>query len=80
MDDIGSPEGANAYEESNIEIEENEDIVERAKTKAKQKANEKKDKYSRRFKYIGDVIMNKPFKTSIVISFIMLLFIKVIYL
>ena len=76
MDDIGSPEGANAYEESYIELEENEDIVERAKSKAKQKATEKKDKYSRRFKYIGEVLMNKPFKTSIVISFIMLIFIE----
>ena len=46
MDDIGSPEGANAYEGSYIEPEENEDLVERAKTKAKQTANEKKDKYA----------------------------------
>lgn len=76
MDDIGSPEGANAYKESYIEPEENEDLVERAKTKAKQKVNEKKDKYSRRFKYIGNVLMTKPFKTSIVISFIMLIFIE----
>ena len=76
MDDIGSPEGANAYEKSYIELEENDDIVERAKSKAKQKATEKKDKYSRRFKYIGEVLMNKPFKTSIVISFIMLIFIE----
>lgn len=76
MDDIGSPEGASAFEESYEENEEDEDIVERAKTKAKAKASEKGDKYRRRFKYVGDVFMNKPFKTSLVLSFIMLMFIE----
>ena len=71
MDDIGSPEGANAFEESYEEYKDNEDIVERAKTKAKEKVSEKSEKYRRRSRYVIDVFMNKPFKTSIVLSFIM---------
>ena len=76
MDDIGSPEGANAFEESYAEYKDDEDIVERAKTKAKEKVSEKSEKYRRRSRYVIDVFMNKPFKTSIVLSFIMLMFIE----
>ena len=76
MDDIGSPEGANAFEESYAEFKDDEDIVERAKTKAKEKVSEKSEKYRRRSRYVIDVFMNKPFKTSIVLSFIMLMFIE----
>ena len=71
MEEELSPEGATAYGENNIATED-EDLVE----KAKNKVSEKSDKYRRRLKYIGNFVMNKPLKTSIILSFIMIMFIE----
>ena len=70
-DEIMSPEGMAAFES-----DESDDIIERAKDKAKKKVNENKNKVRNRANYIVDVFMNKPFKSSLVLSFIMLMFIE----
>lgn len=74
FDDMVSPEGATAYGENNVEDESDED--DNLVKKAKEKASEKKEKYRRRLKYVGNFVMNKPFKTSLVLSFIMMMFIE----
>ena len=70
-DEIMSPEGMAAFE-----CNESDDIIERAKDKAKKKVNENKNKFSTRIKYILDAFMTKPFKSSLLLSFIMLMFIE----
>ena len=71
-DDLISPEGFNAYEgriDNKSKVSMGIDIL-------KKKAIEQKSKYKRRILYILNAFMTKPFKASILLSFIMVIFIE----